>query len=465
MASKLPPQLFWLEWIKKVVWDSFWWLILLIIVLWIPFLRPWWWFFAPLFLSIQLRTLYLWWIGWDFAYAKSKWLVLEMIPPKEVLTPLKAMEDVFTVVWPIYDKGNWRERWCDGCLDNSPYWMSWEIASIEGNIHFYIRVMSAHRTAVETAIYAHYPEVEIREVQDYTKLVPQNIPNEEWDMYGEDWEQTKPAAYPIKTYEKFFEPQGERISAEEKRIDPIASLLELMAKLGKGEHYWLQFITVPVQDFDEPDWKPEAKSIINKITKRPDKKDTTFFEDLAYVAKQVLLGPEKEGSGEKASYKWLDQSQSDEGEREMVLTPGEKDILSEIENKIKKPVFRTAIRGVYIAKRENWKSSHKAMARSYFAHFATIHMNRIGFNNDTRPKIHYIWRKRRSFLRARRMFRNSVLRFPPLFPDRRKVASILSTEELATIFHFPIKITGLVAPTTARVESKKGGPPPNLPIG
>jgi hypothetical protein len=41
---------------------------------------------------------------------------------------------------------------------------------------------------------------------------------------------------------------------------------------------------------------------------------------------------------------------------------------------------------------------------------------------------------------------------------------ILNTEELATIFHFPIKVTGLVAPTMTRVESKKGGPPPNLPM-
>ena len=43
----------------------------------------------------------------------------------------------------------------------------------------------------------------------------------------------------------------------------------------------------------------------------------------------------------------------------MVLTPGERDIITEIENKLKKPVFRTTIRGVYVAKRDNWSSTNR----------------------------------------------------------------------------------------------------------
>lgn len=464
MASKLAPQLFWLEWVKKIAWDPFWWAIFMLFVFWVPFLRVWWWVFAPIFLSAQLKMLYLWWIDWDYAYAKTKWKVLEIIPPKELLIPFKAMEDVFTVIWPIWDGANWRERWCEGELKNSPYWMSWEIASIEGQIHFYIRVSASHRTAVETALYGHYPEIEIKEVSDYTKLVPQNVPNEEWDLYGEDFELVKPAAYPIKTLEKFFEPQGERISAEEKRIDPISSLLELLSKLGPGEHYWLQFITVPVLDYDEPEWRKEAEKIITKIAKRPEKKEPTFLEELGHIAGQVIMGPEKEGTGEKATYQWMDPSKTEEGEREMVMTPGEREVITEIENKIKKPVFRTTIRGVYVAKREKWKSPHRVITRAYFAHFSSQNLNRLSLSTATRPKIHYLWRKRRAFLRARRMFKNSVLRFPPLFPDRKGICAILNTEEMAALFHLPMKITGLVAPTMARVESKKGGPPPNLPV-
>ncbi len=465
MAIQISSLFFWWEAVKKTVWDPFWWVILFLIILWIPFLRVWWWIFLPLMLQSQLKILYLWWLDWDFDYANQRWSFLEITPPKEVLAPFKAMEDVFSTIWPVWDHPVFREKWCDGMLDYTPGWCSFEIASIEGRIHFYLRCFQQHRLMIETALYAHYPDIEIREVSDYTKLVPPTIPNDEWNMYGEDLILAKKDALPIKTYEKFFEPQGERISAEEKRIDPIISLLEGMSRLGTGEHYWLQFILMPINPAVEDLWfKEDAKKIINELSKRPEKKEPTLLEDLWYVAKQVIMGPEKEGSGEKASYEWVPQQKEESGEREMVLTPGEREIITEVENKFKKPVFRTNIRGIYVAKTENWQPSHKVLARAYSAHFGTQNMNYIKYAAETRTKVHNIWRERRVFLRARRIMRNAILRFPPAFPNRKKYASIYSTEEMATLFHFPLRISGMVGPTMARVESKKAGPPPNLPV-
>ena len=439
-------------------------IILALIILWVPFLRVWWWFLFPLMLSMQLKPLYLWWLDWDFAYVKTKWLMLEIIPPKEVLIPFKAMEDVFTTIWPIWDGAVWRERWCDGELDNAPYWCSFEIVSIEGNIHFYLRIMAQHRLMVESTLYGHYPEIEIREVPDYAKNVSLTIPNEEWDVWGEDFILAENPAYPIKTYEKFFEPQGERISAEEKRMDPILSLLEAMSKLGPGEQYWVQFITMPVKEEDEPDFLKDAKNIINKLSKRPEKKEPGFFEELFHTFSELITGPQKTGTGDSASYEWVPLAKSETGEREMVITPGEREIITEIENKIKKPIFRVNMKGIYVAKRENWKSPHRVILRAYASHFASLNFNYLRFSGDTRPKVHYIMRKRRAFIRARRNIRNAVLRFPPHFPNRKKDCAILNSEELATLFHFPMKISGLSAPSVERVESKKAGPPPNLPM-
>jgi hypothetical protein len=465
MPLKLSERFFWWEWVKKMIWDPFGWMILFLIILWVPFLRVWWWVFLPIMLANQLKTLYLWWIGWDFDYAKQKWVVLEVVPPREVLIPIKAMEDVFATVWPIYDGGNFREVWCDGELRWSPYWFSFEMASIEGTIHFYLRFMRQHRNVVEAALYGHYPDIEIHEVEDYVKLIPPNIPNDEWDMYGEDYIFTSSDVYPLRTYEKFFEPQGEKISAEEKRIDPINTLLEAMARLGPGEHLWVQYVLFPVTDYDEPEWRKEGEKIVNKFAKRPEKKEITFLEDLLSIAKQVIMGPEKEGSGESAKYSWATEEDEETGERQISLTPGEREIITDMENKLKKPVYKTVLRSVYIAKRENWKAPNRVAFRSYVAHFTNRgNFNRLTWSNKTRPRVHFFMRNRRVFMRARKMFRMAVLRFPTLFPNRREEVPILSTEELASMYHFPVKITGMTVPALGKIESKKAGPPPNLPI-
>jgi hypothetical protein len=160
----------------------------------------------------------------------------------------------------------------------------------------------------------------------------------------------------------------------------------------------------------------------------------------------------------------LEQNKSETDEREMVLTPGEREIITEIENKMKKPAYKTNIRGVYVAKRENWNSPYSKIMRTYMGHFGTNNMNSFGFVTGARPKVHFFMRRRRAFLRARKMLRMSILRFPPFYPDRRTSCPILSSEELATLYHFPLRVSGMVAPTMQKVESKKAGPPPNLPI-
>ena len=51
-----------------------------------------------------------------------------------------------------------------------------------------------------------------------------------------------------------------------------------------------------------------------------------------------------------------------------------------------------------------------------------------------------------------------IYRYMPM----RGQASVLSSEELATIFHFPGRTAE--TPTLERIESRKGEPPPNLPV-
>ncbi len=460
---------FWWLWpIRRIILRPFWWAIVLIVVFSVPLIRMWWWLITPIVLMFPLKTFYFWWIRWDFWYpTKNKWLMLEIVPPREILTPFKAMEDVFSVIWTIYDDANWREKWCEGELPLAPYWFSLEIASIEGTIHFYIRCLDVHRHIIESVLYSHYPEVEITEVPDYTRNVPQNIPNEEWDVYGSDFDFMRPAAYPIKTYSRFFEPMGERIAKEEKRIDPITSLLEDMARIGPGEQVWFQIIAAPITNKEVP-WIDEGKKIISKIARRPEpKKAKSTIGGAGDIFREVISLPPTD---EEFSLPFfpsktsISPAVSEEGEREMIITPGEREILSAIEEKIKKPGFKTNIRGVYVYKRDSFNTVHRKIVESYAPHFYTLNLNLMKYFNESRTKVHYIWRTRRTYLRKKKMFRNYVDRFPPFFPIITGLGNpILNTEELATLYHFPTRIGALFVPTVTRIESKKGGPPPGLP--
>jgi len=456
---KIKDLFFWLGPIKDNVLEPFGWAFLLLIVFAIPVIRIWWWLFAPLILLPWAKTLYLWWAGWDKWYKEQKWVLLEITPPKEIEAPFRAMEDVFSVVWTIGDQANWREIYCEGELPLAPYWVSWEIACIEGKIRFYIRCLDVHRHVVESVLYAHYPDIEIKEAADYTQNVPQDIPNEEWDFYGEDYILKKEDAYPIKTYPSFFEENVE--TKEEKRIDPIISLLEGMSRLGPGEQIWIQFITAPILSTDIP-WVDEAQKIISKTARRSaPKKPKTIGEEMRSIAQEVISGP---GTAVKGKETYLSPALSPEGLKEMILTPGEREILFAIENKIKKAAFKTNIRQIYLAKRDYFKSPHGKIARSYFPHFATQNLNFILFSVKTRPKIHYVLRQRRKYYRMRKLFRMYIQRLPSSFPELVGHGNmILCTEELATIFHFPTKVGAQLAPSVIVTEAKKGGPPPTLP--
>lgn len=219
------------------------------------------------------------------------------------------------------------------------------------------------------------------------------------------------------------------------------SLLEHLSKIQSGEQIWCQFICIPITN-DLVPFIDEAKAIITKIARR-----------------------------EKA----ISPALSEEGEREMVITPGERKILNAIEKKISKPAYQTTIRTVHIYKRKGpYVGGNYKILSAYLNHFATVDMNAIRRWKATRPRIHYFFRKARLFARKKAIFRWYIGRVPsywprnsqakPIFQAIRgggKGTVILNTEELASLFHFPTKI---IVPTAPRVEAKKGGPPSSLPI-
>jgi len=435
-------------------------------------LKNWWWFLLPIILFFPAKFFYLWWIKWEVWYSKFKWILLEIKPPKEILKPFSAMENVFSILWGIIDTANWRERWCEGEWPlGGGLWFSFEVASFGGEIHFFIRIPDYFRNTAESAIYSQYPEAEISLAEDYTKNVPQNVPNKEWDIYSEDYSLMKPDHFPIKTYPMFFEKEAEEKRVmEEKRMDPIDSLLEIFSKLQPGEQCWLQIVCNPIFEATFP-WIKKGKEAADIIAKRSKAK------------KLELMWPETKKAAEMLISGKAVEEKKEEMELiapELRLTPGEKEILIGIENKIKKTAYQCWIRQVYLCKLDepHFYGNYKAVRGYLCSQFMTQHLNSFIFYGPTRTRIHYWFRDRRLFLRKRQRLRSYIERLPSLFPrtltgepflsfghvqGRRpgiRATIVLNIEELATIYHFPAKI---VTPAVAPVEAKKVGPPPGLP--
>ena len=152
---------------------------------------------------------------------------------------------------------------------------------------------------------------------------------------------------------------------------------------------------------------------------------------------------------------------------EMRLTPGEKDIVAGVEEKIAKRCFFSYFRFVYLARRDAYFGGAKAVPFGFFQQFATENLNAPKPLSKTITKIHRypildLIRSRRLFVRKRRLFLRYRSRLSPLFP-KPGGTFILNIEELATMFHFPGRAVA-PAPFVPRVEAKKGEAPPGLPM-
>ncbi len=421
-------------------------------------IKSWWWLPIPFILWKPFSFLYLWWRNTVFLSDKE-FVLFEITMPRDVLKPIRAMETVMDHLWQIvYDPANWWEKWIEGKILLS---YSFEIVAESNTIHFFIRTLKSNKDSVEAAIYSQYPEAEISIVDDYTKYVPADIPNKEWDIWGADYRLLKDTIYPIKTYKDF---ETEHEAVEEKRIDPVANLLEAAAKVGPGEQLWIQIVAKPVTDAEVP-WISKGKGMRDKLAQRkappPEKSIIQGMSDV------LIFGQPPSSGGEK---------KDEVIPPEMKLTPGERDIMSAIERKMSKRGFETSIRFVYLGKKDVFYKPKIRLALSFFAAFGSEGLNMlVPYGQPLITKIVKsvflplnLLRKRRLYLRQREMFKKYKARLRPFFPKSdppsasKKSVFILNTEEIASIFHFPGRRVA-PAPFIKRIEAKKGEAPPNLP--
>ena len=402
--------------------------------------------------------------------ASLDWVMLEIKLPREIFKSPLATE---IAISGFLQSAGASTKYARNFEGKVPHFGSLEIASIEGVIHFYIRVQRRFRNLMEANFYAQYPTIEIIEADDFTKLIyfdhlskdmmligTNYRPVKKWtptdpetgepmkDLKGEDVKM-KADYLPIKTYVDYGLDKDPK---EEFKVDPLTPLLETMGSLGKGEYMWYQVL---VQDESVYDGKKKMP----KLYVNPKTHDHMNLKEMADARKAqirtaswnvvgkvsvsefgvpTVIDAYKETNGE---YEQLFDEEIDKDGKvtkkpkkilarhlktkavpkdEIKLTVEEKEEIEAINKKFTKPLAMAAIRLLYVCKAENWNGGQASSVLSFGKGFTGI--NSLTFSKITDP-YDYPWEReggKRVYWRSEELFEAFVEReaFYPHIKDR-----------------------------------------------
>ncbi len=415
--------------------------------------------FGVIILGIIAWKVWVHYVQQDFI-SGIDFVLLEIVPPREVLRSPKAMELFLTnALYHFSNKGGKEEFWQGAVW----FWFSLEIASIDGNVHFYIRTPSRVRGLIETQMYAQYPQAQVKAVEDYTLAVDEISQKSAWNAWGCEFKLDKPEVFPLKTYVDFGLDKDPK---EEYKVDPISPVVELFGSIKKGEQMWSQIVITPSKKmykvpgslFKKHNWVEEARLQMDK-----------YLEEYTKFNLNPLNG---KVTKEIRSPGFLDN------------------VVTGMADKTSKIGFDTGIRIMYVAKKEVYDMSSRRNIRLIFRQYMKPDCNGLSRVNSTQadafgssffslsPKkvmvladrMLHEYRERGFFhLPLRHMINNHSISglsnfilkqfFLPYF---HPPTFVLNVEEIATLWHFPGQI--MRVPTLERIESKEASPPTNLPM-
>lgn len=400
---------------------------------------------ALLLIFAMLFSLYLELTRRQFIQA-FPWTFLQVrVPETSERTP-RGMEEVFNILHGQFRPPDLYDLYFDGYVYA---WFSAEIRGQPENVSFYFRIPSAVRQLFEAAIYAQYPDAEIVEAEDYAEQYHVEHLYSGLDLWSTELKLEKDDAYPIKTYVDF----EDEFSEEGRMVDSMAAVTEVASSIDPGEEFWIQILfRVEIPGFTRSNWQKKGWEIALKLASRPIPKKLSriqqFLGFLGGVVDAILPGPQFEARR---------TAQLDLGV--MRLTPGESDVVRAIQRNVSKVGFATKIRFIALGPKGTFARRRRIpQLAGIFRQFSTLDRNQFGFDarfTTSRPlyalsTTRQRWRKIRSLQRYQQRF---------FYLER---GFILNSEELASIFHFPVVYTK--TPTLEHARAKKGEPPPEIPL-
>jgi hypothetical protein len=287
--------------------------------------------------------------------------------------------------------------------------LSFEIASVNGQIRFYVWVPKDLQSFVEGQIYSQYPTVQIHAAdEDYVSHERRHSV-----VHTAEITVTGPEFLPIKTFQSF-------------EVDPLAGVTGTLAKLeSTGDELWIQVLARPIAD----DWHKGSERWIESL-----RGGNPFG---------MLVG----GSG--FSFRWIGSffealwKPPEEGEagKPKELSERDKTRISEVEKKATKLGYQVKIRLVYLGDSEASAKQRMQALVGTFKQFNSTNLNGFKVTNASFRKDDLNAYKTR------------------LFADK---GFILNIEELASVFHLPH--TNVETPNIVWASSKTAEPPAKLPV-
>ncbi len=283
---------------------------------------------------------------------------------------------------------------------------SFEIVASQNKIRFYVVSPYDDLRYIEQQIHAYYPEAVVDEVEDYN---PFSMTGKISAAYLKT---TKQSFFPLKTYQKM-------------EVDPLNSIINALSKLGKDESLAIQYLVRSAHK----GWHRKSRRVVSKINKKNSVYTgvwaTTFFGSMAEIFYM--------GSGLKA------KNPNDPPKK---LSAAEEELVKAIEQKNLKTGLDVCIRIIACANTKEDANRYVDNIGTSFSEF-----NNFSFGNnfshaqkgDSEKIVHdYIYR----------YFKESQ-------------SFLLNSEELASVFHFPLK--GTETPNILWLTSKMAPAPADIP--
>ncbi len=387
-----------------------------------------------------------------------EWVFLSVRMPQENLVSSVAIEQIYAQLHALHTTLTFTHRYMEGRVQ---MWYSLELVSLGGKISYIIRAPAKVRDLVEAAVYAQYPEAEITEVADYLENLHYDPDTSDFELFGFEVKLEENQVFPIKTYKDFEHP-----AAEQKIIDPLASLLESLGKMEPYEFYGVQIVIQPLAD-DE--WIPLGEAKSKELLGEEVDEHLGFRGLLLKGVHTIMTLPFillKASAEAKVEYK--KENIRENKSNWLGLTDVEKERINLIQRKISKPGYKTKIRHLYIAPKDKFDTNKKAMAIGAFRTLGSAQTNKM--KPDVKktwtdkdyiispgleePYINWLIRRRKRHIFHGYKTRSILIGLPQF---------IMNTEELATLYHLPLSVV-TTTPSIDQVASKKAQPPVNLPV-